>query len=233
MFNLCLHWLNYTLFESGHPLFGTMKEPEGVIKFELYHTSAPLPAGIDVRPINAWRTLFYRLGLIGQNPERYDGYGFGNISFKLDNTMGQFIISGTQTGHLEELEIDHYCMVTGTEILKHRLHSSGLTKPSSEALTHACVYQQDPEIKAVIHVHSPELWIKTKVLGLPYTPVSVLYGSPEMAAAVKKLFTNGQLDTCSIFSMQGHEDGIVAFGRSLEAAAWALINCWINSKCIE
>ncbi|MDP2177919.1 class II aldolase/adducin family protein [Methylicorpusculum sp.] len=210
-----------------------MNEPEGVIKFELHHAQTPLPAGIDVRPINAWRTLFYRLGLIGQNPERYDGYGFGNISFKSDNTTSQFIISGTQTGHLEKLEIDHYCMVTGTEIIKNRIYSTGLSKPSSEALTHACVYQQDSDIKAVIHVHSPELWLKSKELGLPYTPDSVLYGSPEMVMAVKHLFTSGQLNTCSIFSMYGHQDGIIAFGPSLEAAAWALIKCWVKSKCIE
>jgi L-ribulose-5-phosphate 4-epimerase len=210
-----------------------MNETEGVIKFELHHAHAPLPAGIDLRPVNAWRTLFHRLGLIGQDLGRYGGYGFGNISFKSDNKTNQFIISGTQTGHLEALQADHYCMVTDAQIIKNRLCSTGLSKPSSEALTHACVYQQDPEIKAVIHVHSPELWIKTKELGLPYTPVSVLYGSPEMALAVNELFTGGQLDSCSIFSMQGHEDGIIAFGRSLEAAAWTLINCWIKSKCVE
>ncbi|MBS3952815.1 MAG: hypothetical protein KGZ88_07695 [Methylomicrobium sp.] len=108
-----------------------MNEPEGVIKFELHHAHAPLPAGIDLCPVNAWRTLFHRLGLIGQDPGRYGGYGFGNISFKSDNTTGQFIISGTQTGHLEALETEHYGMVTGTEIIKNRLTSTGLSKPSS------------------------------------------------------------------------------------------------------
>jgi hypothetical protein len=80
-------------------------EQEGVIKFQLHYTpTAVLPLPVDelntaVSALNAWRTLCLRLGVIGQNPTRYEGYGFGNISQRRGST-GNFLISGTQTGHL-------------------------------------------------------------------------------------------------------------------------------------
>ncbi len=54
--------------------------------------------------------------LIGQDPARYDGYDFGNVSQRIgdiDAPHGKrsFIISGTQTGHLQELDSRHYTRV--------------------------------------------------------------------------------------------------------------------------
>jgi hypothetical protein len=35
--------------------------------------------------LNAWRKIMYMTALIGQDPARYGGYGFGNISCRLDD----------------------------------------------------------------------------------------------------------------------------------------------------
>jgi len=200
-----------------------MKEQEGVIKYQLHHTQQAINPLLSLTEINAWRTIAVRLDLIGQIPERYDNIGFGNISQRIDAYNDQFIISGTQTGHIEHLSPEHYCLIVKADPRQNRLQSCGLCKPSSESLTHAGIYAQSNAIQAVIHAHSPEIWQHTMALGLPHTSADVPYGTVEMAAAVERLFQSGQLIQSSLFTMLGHEDGVVAFGRNMQAAAWELI----------
>lgn len=200
-----------------------MKEQEGVIKYQLDHTQQPINLSSSLAEISAWRTIVVRLELIGQVPERYDNIGFGNISQRVEPHSSQFIISGTQTGHIEHLNPEHYCLIVKAEPKKNRLQSLGLCKPSSESLTHASVYAQDNSIQAIIHAHSPEIWKHTAALGLPHTGADVPYGTVEMAAAVEQLFQSGKLTQTSLFTMLGHEDGVVAFGSNMQEAAWELI----------
>ena len=96
-------------------------------------------------------------------------------------------------------------------------------KPSSESLTHASIYAQDSNIQAVIHVHSPEIWNNTVALNLPHISADIPYGTVEMAIAVEQLFQSGNLQQISLFTMLGHEDGVVSFGRNMQEAAWELI----------
>ncbi len=200
-----------------------MSETEGVIKYQLHHTHSPLPAQIALAELNAWRSMMFKLNLIGQNPQRYQGYGFGNISQRLNTENLQFIISGTQTGHLSVLSRHDYSLVTQAIPQHNTLFSSGETQPSSEALTHASVYLQKPDIQAVIHVHCPEIWQKTQALNLAHTAADVAYGTPEMAAAVTQLFKSENWQQSAVFTLLGHEDGVIAFGISLSQAACALI----------
>ncbi len=198
-------------------------EQEGVIKYQLNHQLEPLPADYSITEINAWRTLMYRLQLIGQNDARYEGYGFGNISHRIGANLKQFIISGTQTGHIPVLTTDDYCLVTSANPKLNQIDATGLCKPSSEALTHASVYLQDPKIHAVIHVHCPEIWNNTHQLKLPHTLKNVAYGTPEMAVAVNQLFNQRSWQQGFIFTMLGHKDGVIAFGDDLSQAANTLI----------
>lgn len=209
-----------------------MNEQEGVIKYNLIHSYAPIENVAAIADINAWRSVIYRVGLIGRDPERYGGLGFGNISIRsgIDNI---FIISGSQTGHLPQLSPDHYCIVEQADFIHNTIRSSGACKPSSEALTHACVYQLAPQVQAVIHAHSPEIWRNTVELDLPHTCAEIAYGTVAMARAVEALFNSGALASAGTFSMLGHEDGVVSFGRSLEQAAWELIKYLVRAIRIE
>ncbi|MDI1291777.1 MAG: class II aldolase/adducin family protein [Methylobacter sp.] len=200
-----------------------MKQQEGVIKYQLNHTQQPISQPCSLTDINAWRTIAVRLELIGQSLGRYQNIGFGNISQRIDPHSAQFIISGTQTGHLKQLNPEHYCLIVKAEPHQNRIQSRGLCKPSSESLTHASVYAQNPAIQAVIHAHSPEIWKHTVALGLPHTSADIPYGTVEMAMAVEQLFQSGKLTQTSLFTMLGHEDGVIAFGRNMEEAAWELI----------
>src|SRR5512139_1489618 len=125
-----------------------MKDQEGVIKYQLEHTQKPINEEFSISEINAWRTIIFRLGLIGQDPERYDNLGFGNISQRLDSQSSQFIISSSQTGHIEHLSTEHYCLVVKADPQKNWIQSCGLYKPSSESLTHASIYAKDGNIQA-------------------------------------------------------------------------------------
>ncbi len=209
-----------------------MSEQEGVIKYQLNHNNAPLARHISLSKINAWRQIFLKLGLIGQQPDRYAGYGFGNISQRLpaNHTSDlQFLISGTQTGHIKTLTQSHYCRILKAQPDKNRLASSGETKPSSEALTHASVYQHNKNIQAVIHIHSPEIWHNTQMLNLPHTNANIAYGTPEMAIEVNRLLQSLNNPDSGIFSMSGHEDGIIAFSESMEKAATTLIHYYAKA----
>jgi L-ribulose-5-phosphate 4-epimerase len=210
-----------------------MTEQEGVIKYQLKHAQQPVDLAFSITEINAWRTICVRLDLIGQDRKRYDNIGFGNISQRIAPDSGQFLISGTQTGHIEQLSSEDYCLVINAEPHQNRLQSCGLCKPSSESLTHASVYAQNNTIQAVIHAHSPEIWKHTVMLGLPHTGADVPYGTVEMATAVEQLFQSDMLAQISLFTMLGHEDGVVAFGKNMQEAAWQLIKYLSMAIAIE
>jgi ribulose-5-phosphate 4-epimerase/fuculose-1-phosphate aldolase len=203
-------------------------EAEGVIKFELYYRVAEPVALTDLTELNAWRSRLWQLRLIGQDPRRYDGYGFGNVSMRhgactAERGKRAFLISGTQTGALPELDACHYSLVESYDTAANRVVARGPVKPSSESLTHGILYDLDTRIQAVLHVHSPDIWQATGSLGMPVTDASVTYGTPAMATEVERLFRETDVLHQRIFSMGGHEDGIVAFGQTVEEAGATLL----------
>ncbi len=205
---------------------GEQGEQEGVIKFSLNFQPAKCLNDADVAEINAWRQVHWRLGLIGQDAARYQGYGFGNISQRWPDggASNRFIVSGTQTGGRQLLTAAEYALVSDCDPSSNTLRASGQIKPSSEAMTHGQLYQLSPLITCVIHVHSPEIWHAAEALRLPFTQADVPYGTPAMAAAVADLFNAGEVMTTKLFTMAGHEDGVVAFGEDFATATAVLVN---------
>ena len=197
---------------------------EGVVQFNLTFLPAdPLPAAM-LGSLNAWRQILYRLGLIGQDPHRYGGLGFGNVSIRVESgNATSFIISGTQTGGMDRLFPEHYTLVKTFDPATNSVVAEGVVRPSSESLTHGSLYRLDRTIGAVIHAHSPEIWTQADSIGIPVTRRDVHYGTPEMAEEVCRLFQNTPVSVLKIFAMGGHEDGIVAFGSSMEQAGLTLV----------
>ncbi|MGD8557968.1 MAG: class II aldolase/adducin family protein [Chromatiales bacterium] len=197
-------------------------EREGVIKFSLEFRETPAIEFTGLEALEQCRRKFRALGLIGgRDPQRYDGLGFGNISHRLGPGSDAFIITGTQTGHLDSMGAESYAVVTDCDPARNSLVAEGPVKPSSEAMTHAVIYRQLPRVQAVIHVHSPKIWHQAEKLGLPQTARHVPYGTPEMAAEMGRLLAGGMGDWHTI-SMAGHEDGIITWGETLEAASGEL-----------
>lgn len=203
---------------------------EGVIKYRLEYTERPALNTETIGDLNAWRCICHRMHLIGQDPERYQGYGYGNISqrINLDNSRKipgtRFIISGTQTGAIETLSAAHYCRVLRADTMRNLIVAEGPVKPSSEALTHAAVYDANSAVEFVIHAHSPEIWNHSVTLGIPSISDTIAYGTPQMAGAVQQLFQSAGLNRQGIFAMLGHQDGVVTFGNTARQAGQTLID---------
>ena len=196
-----------------------MNETEGVIKFQLDFERGRALDYAQIESIERWRQRLMQLGLIGQDDERYEGLGFGNISHRVSypGNLDAFVITGTQTGGLRHMDAAHYALVTACDPQHNTLRAQGPVKPSSEAMTHAVIYNKLPQVEAVVHVHSPHLWSHAQQLGLAVTNPAVEYGTPQMATEIERIIDAGLLRGNSI-SMGGHEDGVITWGESLDAA---------------
>jgi len=193
---------------------------EGVTKFQLDYRAAPAPATADIATLNAWRSILWRLGLIGLDARRYGGVGFGNVSCRYGS---QFIVSGTQTGGIARLDARHYVLVEQADPARNRVVARGPIAPSSESLTHAMVYALDAAVQYVFHVHCPEIWRHAAALGLPAAARDVAYGTPAMAAEMGRLYATGQFRAQGIVVMLGHEDGVISIGRDADEAGLRLL----------
>ena len=198
-----------------------MNQQEGVIQFDLqWRQTGTIKA--DLAALNAWRDILRKLELIGEDPRRYQGYGFGNVSQR-HGTGNQFVISGTQTGHIRTIEECHYALVTEFDPSSNRVTAKGPVRPSSESMTHGVIYSLDASVNCVLHVHSAAIWNAASKLSLPLTRADVDYGTPAMAAEVSRLFTETDVNRQGIFAMAGHQDGVVSFGSMPEEAGVILI----------
>jgi len=198
---------------------------EGVIKFTLDYTRKPADPSIDIGGLSAARQRLWQLELVGQSPERYGGVGFGNVSQRQAPGDDRFLVSGSQTGAIEWLQPEHYALVTGFDIPNNRICAEGPLAPSSESLTHAILYELDPAIQVILHVHSPAIWQGAAAHSLPVTHKDVAYGTPAMTHEVERLFSETDARVHGLFVMGGHEDGVVAFGDSAQTATGILLDC--------
>lgn len=215
-----------------------MSPQEGIIRFQLQFDQAP-PLPFDhLREINAWRKILHFTQLIGQYPDRYYGFGYGNISQRLEpfdapEHQRRFVISGTQTGGLADLTEEHYATVVACYPDRNLVVATGPIQPSSESMTHGTLYALDDSLRCVIHAHSPHIWCSAQALGIPVTRESVTYGSPEMAEEVRCLFRDTPVRDYRIFTMGGHADGVVSFGQTIEEAVTVLIKCLAQAFRLE
>jgi hypothetical protein len=200
-----------------------MTQAEGVIKYQLDFEPADLGVIRGLADLLRWRDRLHQTGLLGQNPIRYDGYGYGNVSLRTG--AASFLISGTQTGELARLQARHFAEVTGVDQSANRVTARGRVKPSSEALTHAAIYHLNQSINCVLHVHSPLIWQRAQHRGLPCTPADAEYGTTQMAAAVRALYAENPNTDTGVFAMLGHSDGVIAFGQRPDSAGAALLAC--------
>jgi len=211
-----------------------MTHPEGVTKFELEHESRPIEYDRLLEltcQLVAWREIMALTGLVGQDPRRYDGAGYGNASVRVGRpgaALGhrRYLITGTQTSGKRCIGPDDFALVERYDPRRNWVKSHGRTQPSSESLTHGATYDLGPHIRCVLHAHTPVLWRRARELRLPTTEPHVAYGTPGMAAEVQRLYRDGVFAERRILAMGGHEDGILVFGRTPEDAGQVLLT-WL------
>lgn len=185
---------------------------EGYSKFSVHRTPGVVSWNDDLRNLDRTRTRLHLLGLIGVYP---DGVGYGNISLRVSNT--RFVITGSGTGAVRELGQKGYSLVTHWSTETNELWCMGPIKASSESLTHGAVYRASREARCVIHVHNRPLFDKLRAGAFPQTPLNVEYGTPEMAHSIAALVSTANVES-DILVMAGHEEGVLVYGPSVDAA---------------
>jgi ribulose-5-phosphate 4-epimerase/fuculose-1-phosphate aldolase len=186
---------------------------EGYIKFNCDRTDENISIPAEIfKAISGWRQKMYEYGLIGAYS---NGIGYGNISVRA--VANGFYISGTATGSLHALEQKHYAMVNSWSFGKNSLKCIGKINASAESLSHAAIYETYPVIGAVIHIHHKGMWDKYLNI-LPTTSPGALYGTSEMAMEIQNIVSTLQPGQDTILVMGGHEEGIIAWGKSIDEA---------------
>jgi ribulose-5-phosphate 4-epimerase/fuculose-1-phosphate aldolase len=207
---------------------------EGVIKFRAEHRPEALVERVHGElacKLIAWREILALTGLVGQEPGRYGGFGYGNVSARVGppgaaRGRRAFLITGTQTAGKRCVGLDDFALIERYDYHRNMVASRGRVEPSSETMTHAALYDVSPAIRCVLHAHSPVVWRRARELRIPTTAESIPYGTPEMAVAVQRLCDATALPEVRILAMGGHEDGIVVFGRTPEEAGGVLLR-WL------
>lgn len=198
-----------------------MSEQEGVVKFAYDLQKNARPANPEqLATLNAWRTMLKQLDMIGQTPDRYDGYGFGNISMRDEQ---EFIITASQSGGVAHLDQEDYVRISGWNFDRFWVDAEGTKPPSSESLTHAMVYECAENVNFLFHAHCPHIWENARALNIPTTPPEVAYGTPEMAAAFKQLLDDN-VSRPIVFATPGHTDGVFSCGPTARDTGGLLVS---------
>ncbi len=193
---------------------------EGVVKFNCYwnQTGAAI-TDEQYEIINHWREVLFNMDLIGAYE---NGVGFGNISMRIGRG-NQFIITGSATGDIPELEPGHYVKVTSSNIEDNAIMCTGPLKASSESLSHAAIYMSDPDTNAIVHAHEAELWRELKDK-LPTTSDEMEYGTQGLALEILRLFKESDVIEKRIVIMGGDQGGILTFGNDMDEAMGVLMS---------
>lgn len=210
-----------------------MAAAEGTIHFayNLTPQETPLP---EFNELAAWRDILFRLDLIGQHPDKYEGFAFGNLSTKYaDHTDDDvFVITASQTSGAVQLEADHLVTIREANLSRFWVEAEGAEPPSSETLTHAMIYQADKRARCVLHIHNPAMWHHRAKLNLPETPESVSYGTQAMVSAVAELLDQHQSRPL-VFATAGHQDGIFVLGTHLRDCGGLLVTYYAKALALE
>jgi hypothetical protein len=179
--------------------------------------------GTDIAELAKWRKQLRARGLVGQEPGRYGGLGYGNLSKRLEDET--ILITGSQTGHLEELTSAHFARILDFDPDRNWIRSRGLIGPSSETMTHLAIYRSDAEALFVFHTHSPQIWQARAALDLPITDPRFECGTLGLFCAVLELLRDPDRCRQGILAMGGHRDGIMSWGRTADQAGGVLMDC--------
>jgi class II aldolase/adducin N-terminal domain-containing protein len=138
------------------------------------------------------------------------GLSYGNLSQRKDETRFWMSASGVDKTKLETPGRD-VLLVSGYDEQNAKIVLSvppGIEprRVSVDAIEHWMVYNEHPEVGAVLHVHA---WVE----GIPATDINYPCGSEELARSVSELVNAAPDPTKAIVGLRNH--GITATGTSL------------------
>lgn len=197
---------------------------DGYIKYTSERCDGSVLWSEALEALNRARTELFDLGLIGVYA---NGIGFGNLSVRTDGD--QFVITGSATGASRVLQREQFSLVESFSLERNTVRSRGPLHASSESMTHGAIYQGNPAVRCVIHVHSRLLFDRLLRRGYPATPADVPYGTPAMAQAVQRLVL-AQQGLPVVFVMAGHDEGVMAYGADVASVQALLIDLFLGAQ---
>jgi Class II Aldolase and Adducin N-terminal domain len=138
------------------------------------------------------------------------GLSYGNLSARKDETRFWMSASGVDKSKLDEPGRD-ILLVSGYDPEHARMILSvppGVEprRVSVDAIEHWKIYQENPEVNAILHVHA---WIE----GIPVTDINFPCGTAELATSVAKILAADPDPEHAVVGLRNH--GITATGDSL------------------
>lgn len=139
------------------------------------------------------------------------GLSYGNLSARLDENRFWMSASGVNKAQLKEVGRD-VLLVTGFDEERPAMVISvppevEPRRVSVDAIEHWMVYQEHPEVGAIIHVHA---WVE----GIPSTEMNYPCGTIELAEAVAELVRQEPDPAHAIIGLRNH--GITVTGESID-----------------
>jgi ribulose-5-phosphate 4-epimerase/fuculose-1-phosphate aldolase len=164
-----------------------------------------LPAPFPIEDLLDERQLRHVARLYG-----IGGLSYGNLSARKDETRFWMSASGVDKSKLDEPGRD-ILLVSGYEPEHARMILSvppGVEprRVSVDAIEHWKIYQENPEIGAILHVHA---WIE----GIPATDINYPCGTAELATTVAQILAADPDPEHAVVGLRNH--GITAAGESL------------------
>ena len=197
---------------------------DGYIKYVSERRDGDVAWSQSLEALNRSRTDLFDLGLVGVYP---NGVGFGNLSIR--TVAGQFVITGSATGSSRVLQHAQFSLVESFSVARNTVQSRGTLHASSESMTHGAIYQGNPGVHCVIHIHSRLLFDTLLQQGYPATAADIPYGTPAMAHAVQQLVL-AQQSLPAAFVMAGHDEGVVAYGADVPSVHALLIGLFQGAQ---
>lgn len=115
------------------------------------------------------------------------------------------------------LKREHWALVESFNLEQNSVQAVGMTDASSESMSHGAIYKTSPETNVVIHIHNKEIFEHMLTFDYLKTPEDIPFGTPDLAVAIENVVKQrGEAD--GIFVTAGHDEGVVAYGRTLEEA---------------
>jgi len=165
-----------------------------------------LPAPFPVHEILTERELRHVKRLYGLG-----GLSYGNLSARKDRNRFWMSASGVNKAKLEVIGQD-ILLVSGFDpaipaiILSVPPHVQP-RRVSVDAIEHWMIYQQHPEIGAIVHVHA---WME----GIRSTEINYPCGTIELAQAVSRLLAQEPDPSRAVIGLKNH--GVTITGRSMD-----------------
>lgn len=165
-----------------------------------------LPAPFPVHEILTERELRHVKRLYGLG-----GLSYGNLSARKDRNRFWMSASGVNKAKLEVIGQD-ILLVSGFDpsipaiILSVPPHVQP-RRVSVDAIEHWMIYQQHPEIGAIVHVHA---WME----GIRSTEINYPCGTIELAQAVSRLLAQEPEPSRAVIGLKNH--GVTITGRSMD-----------------